>query len=81
MSDGHSTLPEASVADWVKGAGKVNAAVRQSVFVEELARKSLNRMESKLPAGEWDPVESGAAVQIGDYQLLEPIGRGGLPRL
>jgi len=77
MSDDHSILPEESVADWVKGAGKVNDAVRQSTFVEELARNSLKTMKFNSVSGELNPVESGVPVQIGDYQLLEPIGRGG----
>jgi serine/threonine protein kinase len=77
MSDEHSILPEESVADWVKGAGKLNDAVRQSTFVEQLARNSLKRTKFNSVTGELNPVESGGSVQIGDYQLLEPIGRGG----
>ena len=77
MSDDHSILPEESVADWVKGAGKVNDAVRQSTFVEELARNSLKTMKYNSVAEEVNPVESRVPDQIGDYQLLELIGRGG----
>ena len=77
MSDDHSILPEESVADWVKGAGKVNDAVRQSTFVEQLARNSLKTMKWNSVAEELNPVESGVPAQIGDYQLLELIGRGG----
>ena len=77
MADDHSNFPEKSVADWVKGAGKVNDAVRQSTFVEQLARNSLKTMKWNSVAEELNPVESGVPAQIGDYQLLELIGRGG----
>ena len=77
MTDDHSILPEETVANWVKGSGKVNDAVRQSAFVEELARKSLKAEKRNRAASDSIPAASGAPAQIGDYQLLELIGRGG----